>query len=1035
MSERILKALMQLFAIIARPESDIIERLAVVKSFLEQQLNQELVRAYLEVFKEYLDIYQKRRKRSSKRKKQLLSFNAVRVLKICTEINEELSQKQKYVLTILLLEFIKSDSNDDGEISEQEIEFVDMVADTFYIPLEEFKKIKSFILNAFTDSDFFNKDVLVIDDRKTTKNKEIKHICAEALNGQICILHMTLSNMYIMRYFGESELYLSSQLVRQDKIYILTSGTSIRNSIIKSIYFSDIVSTFSADQTQTKIIFDVKNIEYQFKNGKVGLYPLNFSEESGKLIGIMGASGAGKSTLLNVLNGTYKPSKGEILINGINIHENKSNTDGLIGYVSQDDLLMEDLTVFENLYYNAKLCFANYSQQRVIRTVLKLLQTLGLYEIRKMTVGSPLNKKISGGQRKRLNIALELLREPSILFLDEPTSGLSSRDSENILDLLKELALKGKLVFVVIHQPSSDIFKMFDKLLILDTGGYLIFKGDPIDSIMYFKSRVHQADWNESVCHVCGNINVEQVFNIVESQVLDEYGNLTKTRKISPKEWYNFFEDYNDNDNDNKKKIKPSKKLPDISFKIPNKIQQFFVFVKRDMLSKMSNTQYLVINLLESLLLAFLLSFIIKYYNVDEENNLGYIFSENSNLPVYIFMSVIVALFIGLTVSAEEIIKDRKILKREVFLNLSRRSYLFSKIAILFSLSAFQALTFVLMGNFVMEIKAMYFEYWLVLFSTWAVANMLGLNISDAFKTPVTIYILIPFLIIPQIILSGIIVNFDKLNPTISSPNSIPIYGEVMFSRWAYEALSVKQFKDNEYEKQFFWLDKKMSNAEFKKNYWLRNLENKLQNCKRHLNDSLKRTKIESDLLVLRNEIEKEFIKQPKLTFKSVNKLTIDKFDNEVFTSTKKYFGILRKYYTKLYNKANTAKDKLITSSQNNKEKREIFIQRKKDYHNESLSDLVCNVNAVDRVIEYDGYLYQKNNPVFNDPESKFLKAHFYAPRKRFFNTYIDTFWVNIIVLWLIVIIFYFTLYFKLLKRSLDFFEELTDKYKKKIKA
>ncbi|GAJ09466.1 unnamed protein product, partial [marine sediment metagenome] len=242
----------------------------------------------------------------------------------------------------------------------------------------------------------------------------------------------------------------------------------------------------------------------------------------GRLIGIMGASGAGKSTLLNVLNGTYVPSSGEVLINGVNIHTEKEKIEGIIGHVSQDDLLIEELTVFQNLYFNAKLCFNNYTEWELVDTVNKTLKNLGLFEIKDMKVGSPLNKKISGGQRKRLNIALELIREPPVLFLDEPTSGLSSRDSENILDLLKELALKGKLVFVVIHQPASDLFKMFDKLIILDTGGWLIYNGDPVESIIYFKSRIQHANWNESECHVCGNVTPEQIFNIVESNVLDE---------------------------------------------------------------------------------------------------------------------------------------------------------------------------------------------------------------------------------------------------------------------------------------------------------------------------------------------------------------------------------------------------------------------------------------------------------------------------------------------------------------------------------
>jgi len=162
----------------------------------------------------------------------------------------------------------------------------------------------------------------------------------------------------------------------------------------------------------------------------------------------------------------------------------------------------------------------------------------------------------------------------------------------------------------------------------------------------------------------------------------------------------------------------------------------------------------------------------------------------------------------GLTVSAEEIIKDRKILKREAFLNLSWNSYLVSKVFVQLGISAIQALTFVLIGNTIIGIKGMFFQYWLVLFSCWAGANLMGLIISDSFKAVVTIYILIPFLVIPQIILSGIMVKFEKLNPNLSSPVSIPVYGELLSARWGYEALSVKQFKDNKYERQFYVYDK-----------------------------------------------------------------------------------------------------------------------------------------------------------------------------------------------------------------------------------
>jgi ABC-type multidrug transport system ATPase subunit len=203
---------------------------------------------------------------------------------------------------------------------------------------------------------------------------------------------------------------------------------------------------------------------------------------------------------------------------------------------------------------------------------MDLLLSLGMQETAHLKVGDPLKKTISGGQRKRLNIALELIREPAVLFVDEPTSGLSSRDSENIMDLLKELALKGKLIFVVIHQPSSEIYKMFDKLMILDVGGYPIYYGNPVDAVSYFKRLVNHVNAEESECWNCGNVNPEQIFNIIESKVLDEYGNLTYNRKVSPAEWT---VQYRERIESNIHSEKKHTEIPESIFKIPNIIKQF----------------------------------------------------------------------------------------------------------------------------------------------------------------------------------------------------------------------------------------------------------------------------------------------------------------------------------------------------------------------------------------------------------------------------------------------------------------------------
>ncbi|MEN8121800.1 MAG: ATP-binding cassette domain-containing protein [Bacteroidota bacterium] len=1018
MSEKILKALMQLFAIIANPKSNTLDRRPIVESFLKQQLNRELVDEYLNVFDYFYAIHQQKHKSKIKSIKHTAA-SSVKVLMICTEINKELTQKQKLVVVIRLLEFINSEE----DITDQEFEFVLTVAETFHVPKSDYGMIKHFVLSedgVYQDSE----QILIINSKIDFDSGKCMHLLSESFLGQILICAIPSANMHLLRFSGENELYINNQLLDQNKVHILSQGASIKNARIKPIYFGDIISTYNIDKSKAQVVLEVHNLLYKFKSGAIGLHQMNYVVKSGNLVGIMGASGSGKSTLLNVLNGNYATTNGEVLINGIDIHKKKDEIKGIVGYVSQDDMLIEELSVYQNLYYSAKLSFGNYSEFQILRIVLKLLKSLGLYEVKKMKVGSPLDKKISGGQRKRLNIALELIREPTVLFLDEPTSGLSSRDSENILDLLKELSLKGKLVFVVIHQPSSDIFKRFDRLLVLDKGGYLIYNGNPVESISYFKSCIRQANWNESECSICGNVNPEQIFNIVEAQVVDEYGNLTQTRKMNPAEWNDFYKNYE------KKIHKKSifvRKLPEVTFKIPNKLKQSIIYIKRDILSKLANKQYLFVNLFEVPILALILSYITRYYNIDPNNELGYSLSDNTNLPVYIFMSVIVALFIGLSLSAQEIIKDRLILKREAFLNLSRSSYLFSKIMVIITISAFQSLVYVIIGNSIMGINGMFWQYWTVLFSTWVAAAFMGLNISDAFKTTVTIYIIIPFLIIPQIILSGIIVKFDKLNPNISSPNTIPWYGEMMISRWAYEALAVYQFKNNEYEERFYSYDKEKSISDYKKNYWLRTLENRITQYEIYKDDSTKFKKLSDDLTVVRNEIRKEQLNNKYIKYLlNVEDIDFDKINNESIDSVKNYFSRLKSFYNTRYLIANRQKDNLINKLEKSILGKEQFKKLKRDHHNKRLTEFVRNSDELTPFIEYKGHLYQKTDPIFFNSESKFIKAHFYAPSKNIFGKAYNTIKVNIIIIWIISFLLYLLLYYRVLARLLNLSEYLS---------
>ncbi len=1013
MNEKILDTLMHLFAIIAPAQGNESDRRGVVETFLRPQLNHDGVNEYLQIFDNYYAEAQKRlRKGNEARRNAAIS---VRIIKICYDIGMQLTLNQKIIVLVQLLEYCRSDNK---EVNANELEFIITAAEGFNIPEEDFQLLREFVLST-RDEVPESPQVLVIDNDAVTSYEKSHHIVNESLRGQVRVLNFARADLLFVRAFGTGELLLSGQLRHEDKVYLFERGGSLRLMSSKPIYYSEVIRQFLDEKAlASRVVFEAREIEYRFKSGQTGLHQMSFAEESGRLLGIMGASGAGKSTLLSVLNGTNKPHSGQVMINGIDIHADGDKIKGLIGYVSQDDLLIEELTVFENLYYNARLTFGNLDEESIIRKVEEVLYSLGLHEIRDMKVGTPLNKKISGGQRKRLNISLELIREPAILFLDEPTSGLSSLDSENILDLLNDLKLKGKLIFVVIHQPSSDIFKMFDRLILLDSGGHMIYYGLPVGAIDYFKDRMHLPRYHDSECHACGNVNPEQIFSIVESKVLDEFGRPTMTRRVTPPEWSGYYKSCS---GEHPQPPVPGNSIPEITLRTPSRFRQLLIFARRDIMAKLSDMQYLAVTLLEAPVLALFLAFIIRYFD-ESVSTPSYTLLQNSNLPVYIFMSVIVAIFMGLTVSAEEIIKDRKILKREAFLNLSWNSYLLSKIGVQFLISAIQAAAFVAVGNTIFGIRGMWFEYWTVLFSCWAASNMMGLLISDSFKTVVTIYILIPFLVIPQIILSGIIVKYDKLNPTISSPVSIPVYGELIVARWGYEALAVDQFVNNRFEKQFYPYDKVISTAKYRKDIWYNEMKSILSRVENNSERERLGESDRSDMILVLNEITEELRFTPTIGF-DLSLIEPDNITTEMVAAARQYIDRVRRYYIALSKSTMEARDQLIISHE--KADHEGFIKMKRQYTNESLQEFVRNDNEKDRIRRYRNRLYQNYDQIFYDPDHPLIKAHFYAPQKQLFGYFANTLVVNTLVIWLMTGMLYLLLYFRVLYHLLDSSEKI----------
>ena len=377
MNEKILNTLMHLFAIIAPSQGNESDRRQVVEAFLRPQLNQDGVKAYLKIFDEYYAEAQDRLRKGKEARRN--SSISVRILKICFDIGMQLTLNQKIIVLVQLLEYCRTDN---AGVSSTELEFIITAAEGFNINPEDYQLIQQFVLSSRSEVPE-SSQVLVIDNDRETKYEKTRHITNDSFRGQVRVLNLPQADMQFIRSFGTGELLLSGQLRHEDKVYLFERGASLKFMSSKPIYYSEVIRQFLDENAlASRVVYEVTDLEYKFKGGQVGLHRMSFAEESGRLVGIMGASGAGKSTLLSVLNGTNKPDSGEVLINTVNIHTDPEKVKGLIGYVSQDDLLIEELTVFENLFYNAKLCFGNLDDEAITLKVDEVLHSLGLHDIK-----------------------------------------------------------------------------------------------------------------------------------------------------------------------------------------------------------------------------------------------------------------------------------------------------------------------------------------------------------------------------------------------------------------------------------------------------------------------------------------------------------------------------------------------------------------------------------------------------------------------------------------------------------------------------
>ncbi|MDR3296999.1 MAG: ATP-binding cassette domain-containing protein, partial [Prevotellaceae bacterium] len=651
MNESLLSTLTQLFALfVVKAEVDASAAREVLARFMEHKdMNPHQIDEVLQQFDGQCAFHKQNFEQLRQQNAETIYLFRNSLARLSESVNKDSEQPQKMWLFMQLVEFIGELRMATPALLESMHEFATLMR----ICEHEFDNVTAFML-ADESAMPTNENVLLVSHANPYVASKIRFLENKKLRGKVFVLYVKSTTTLLVKYFGQSNFFLNGRNLNVGSAYIFGVGSVIRSPRISSIYYNKVFGAFTGSVEEQRIELVGTNISYRFRGSEDGVHPFSFHARSGELVGIMGGSGVGKSTLLNLLNGQLKLRTGQITINGHDLHSDCDALKGVVGFVPQDELLIEELTVYENLYYNALLCFRDYSRRQIDREIDAALEQFDLVEARNLKVGTPLNKFISGGQRKRLNIALELMRHPSVLFVDEPTSGLSSIDSEKVMLLLKKQTLRGKLVVVNIHQPSSDLYKLFNRVLVMDHGGRMIFQGNPMDAIVYFKEAAHFINPDESECATCGNVNTDLILKVVEARVVNEYGKLTRKRKRTAEEWYRR---YLQKINPHIWSEQPQKsELPTNDFKIPRRLRQVAIFVQRNLKAKLANRQYLLITLLEAPLLAFILGYFTKSTTGTPGNLYQYIFSENVNIPAYLFMCVVGALFFGLSASAQEII-------------------------------------------------------------------------------------------------------------------------------------------------------------------------------------------------------------------------------------------------------------------------------------------------------------------------------------------------------------------------------------------
>lgn len=824
-----------------------------------------------------------------------VSLSSSKILRICMQVNTQSTYNQKMELLMHLVAFVYSLLHYDQWSSV----FLDSVADSLGVSNELYLDIRNFAAANF--------NVLPV----SSWSNPVSDIYVYNAHDEFMFMQSVTS-----------DFFLNGRLVKSMQMCWVSRG-AIVEADNRQISWQQLKKDFYINNKPSKVL-EVQGVDYAIHDKQI-LYPTYFSLESGTTMAVVGASGAGKSTLLKLICGLL-PSKNPAYL----MDESSSEIPINAAYVPQDDALISEFTIKQMIHDRYRLlCACNVPVAN--HDLNSVLQMVGLVDYQNQKIGVPNQSDLSGGQRKRLSIAIELLSDVSLLCLDEPTSGLASGDANMLVDVLRSVAAEGKIVIASVHQPSFELITRFDKLLILDKGGFPVYFGAPSKASHYLRKIANVADNTALNCRACGSYRPEDLFKIIEA---------TKNgiRSILPETWYQHY-------------LSTLKMVQDNTNRCTRKIhvdsgsfcRRVLAYMRRDYTRLVSKPWSLFVQILLPAVLALLIGFISR---AGADN---YTFIDNPNVPAALLMIVVAALFSGMVSTGTFINGDAGFHFRDVIVDRKQGAYFTAKLFQSFVGSVVAAFIYTAIFVYSLGFLGMFLSYFLVLWLTVWFGSIVGLVLSKWFKSVAMVYLLIPAIIIPQLMFSGLVIDYDNLPQIVKNKQYTPIVADLCVARWAFEAMAVTQYATNDYEFYFFPTHVDLSETNYYLYYFLPALS------------EIAQKDMDYAATVLANE-KKKHASFPAIDADVMQQI---RFLKQVYSNKRSMLteeeDLIRTQLAKVYDLNDFAEK----------------------YTNKSLRVLVCSLNKQVQILDTHEGLERKYMPIYYIPHHPLGRAQMFAPMKR----------------------------------------------------